>query len=177
MSKVIVFSRLFPKGNDREGQQTFFVEKIWKYFISEEKSRINELKYYQQNYYDLFNPISESDVNLDKYLPKLHTIRAGNRWKAGDVFSPRVWIDKPYKSKQLQIAPEIRIKKIYPIEIIDNEIIINGSLFGRFSKCYCDENIYTLANNDGLSIVDFVNWFGEKKFKGQIICWSDCVSY
>lgn len=40
---------------------------------------------------------------------KYHTIRAGNRFKKGDYFSPRIWTDKPYASKQYQFHPDILI--------------------------------------------------------------------
>lgn len=177
MSKVIIFSRVFPKGNKREGQPTFFVEKIWKYVWDAEKSSMNPLRYYQPNYDDLFHPMGEGQTNIHQYFPKLHTIRAGKRWKVGDVFSPRVWTDKPYKSKQMEFAPELEVKQVYDIEIINQKVIINGVSFGEYARGFYDDNVTTLANNDGLSIVDFENWFGNKFFQGQIICWSDAVSY
>lgn len=166
MSKVITFSRVFPKGNKREGQPTFFVEKIYKsLFLMKTVPP------------ELASSFNFAIMNDDKYFPKHHTIRGGNRWKVGDKFSPRVWSGKPYNSKQIILADDIEIKKVLNIEIINQKVIINGVFFGEYARGFYDDNVATLANNDGLSLVDFENWFGNKFFQGQIICWSDAVSY
>lgn len=162
MSKTILFSRVFPKYHLKAGQPTFFVEKIL--------SSIN-YKYYDED--RQFNP----RISVDSFDPKLHTIRAGKRWNVGDVFSPRVWTDKPYKSKHIIICPDIEVKQVYDIEIINQKVIINGVFWGSYARGFYDKNVNTLAHNDGLSLVDFENWFGNKFFQGQIICWSDSVSY
>lgn len=51
-----------------------------------------------------FNSVGLDDTISDQ---KHHTIRAGNRFKTGDYFSPRVWSGSPYNSKQLNMRPLI----------------------------------------------------------------------
>ena len=111
MSKVITFSRNFPSYHPKKGAPTYFVEKVLKSI--DEKHQLN-----------VWNRSDLSFINqwaLTECKPKHHTIRAGNRWKVGDKFSPRVWSDKPYKSKQITIAPDIEIKQIYLFAILDKE--------------------------------------------------------
>lgn len=159
MSKVITFSRFFPAYHPKKGKPTYFVEKLL--------SSIN-YKYYDED--RQFNP----RLSVDSFEPKHHTIRNANKWKAGDKFSPRVWSGKPYNSKQIILAPDIEIKKVYDIEIYqNNEIHINGVWMASFGSLNCE----LIANNDGLEMIDFQNWFCKLPFKGQIICWSDNVNY
>lgn len=107
---------------------------------------------------------------------KHHTIRAGNRWKVGDKFSPRVWSGKPRNSKQIIIAPDIEIKKVF-----DFEMDLNG-IYSINGKYISHKSYHKLANNDGLTEVDMQFWFmpnmnKPKEFKGQIICWDENINY
>jgi hypothetical protein len=99
---------------------------------------------------------------------KVHTIRAGHRWKAGDWFNPRVWSGKPYTSKQITFAPDIQVKKVWNIQRDDYGIFsIEGKdIYG----------IDTLAKNDGLTTDDLWRWI-KWPMEGQIICWSDEIKY
>lgn len=167
MSRVLTFSRTFPAYHPKAGQQTYFVEKVW--------SSLNEISVV--NIDGL--PDERSIFCFNTYAPKFHTIRAGNRWKVGDKFSPRVWSRKPYRSKMITIAPDIEVKKVWEIEIgqtlIDNKcagvgfIMINGELYF---------NWYQLALNDGLTQSEMCEWFKPGlPFKGQIICWNENINY
>lgn len=171
MSRVIIFSRIFPKGHPKAGQPTFFVEKIWT-SLTEDFSKTlqgmdEELKNFTENKYD----------------PKHHTIRAGNHWKVGDKFSPWVWSGKPYASKKIIIAPDIEIKKLWPVEI---------NWHGQMTIGIPEESdpdhsylipLSDVAKNDGLDCKDFENWFkchskkNDKSFTGQIICWNESINY
>lgn len=164
MSKVITFSRTFPAYHPKAGQPTYFVEKMHKSpdVLSPESVIYNK---------DIFNFAVYNDC-----LPKLHTIRAGERWKKGDKFSPRVWSGEPYKSKQITIAPDIEIKWTRYFEIAD-EYVYLGDL-GKFSKAVDYKTLADIAKNDGLSVVDFQGWFKwPRPFEGQIISWDESVSY
>lgn len=156
MAKVITFSKTFPAYHPKAGQPTYFIEKISEGLI------------YTDPYGTNFNP---------KIQPKYHTIRAGNRWKVGDKFSPRVWSDKPYNSKQVIIAPNIEIKKVWNIEIempIRKLSVTNEEgLWWQYDKGNAIQEIIT---NDGLLYEDFWEWF-PKTFKGQIICWNENINY
>lgn len=172
--KVITFSQTFPKGHPKEGQPTYFVEKIW-----------DSVGFLEKPY--CFN-LSNCLINFmrrdgDFIWPKHHTIRSGKRWKKGDWFSPRVWgtdvnpksgRSGAYQSKQIEFLPAIQIKNVWDFEIKDNgnEILLE------------DEHVYSkefpsiIARNDGLNYDDFLDWFKyPKPFIGQIICWNDQIQY
>lgn len=175
MAKVITFSTVFPAYHPKKGEPTHFVEG----FYNSLYSRNNLMDY------PVGVEIDESVLGMKK-----HTIRAGKRFKEGEYFSPRIWSGKPYNSKQIIIAPDTKIAKIWDIEIkIDliKAIIpekkdiyaifiqINGKPFLEHEK---------LAQNDGLLLEDFINWFllspdfkKNKKFTGQIICWNNSINY
>jgi hypothetical protein len=165
MSRVITFSRYFPKSHPKAGKPTFFVEKIYKSLFV--------MKCVPS---ELVKDFNFAVMNDDEYLPKHHTVRNGSRWKVGDKFSPRVWSGKPYNSKQIIISSDITITKVYNITILVLDFGKLGlqavvSIDGKFF-----DKIETLSMNDGLFVDDFLNWFLNKKeetFVGQIICWSD----
>ena len=158
----MTFSRYFPAYHPRKGEPTYFVEQIW--------NSLNELKLPVPKNKDLPHDFMWSILPLSNYGAKHHTIRAGNRWKVGDKFSPRVWSGKPYNSKQIIIAPDIEIKKVWNFEIKDSEVNINGFLYNGKTK--------DLIKNDGLEEMDFWNWFQfPNPFSGQIICWNENINY
>lgn len=162
MSKVITFSRTFPAYHPKAGQYTHFVEQIW-----------NSLG---ASYFDQVKGI---DLSLSEDRKKHHTIRAGSRWKVGDKFSPRVWSGKPYRSKQIVIAPDIEVKKVWTFEMKQDDgmfvsVYVNGVKFNNPSTL---DKLMILANNDGLNIKDMADWFESKPFTGQIICWNESVNY
>jgi hypothetical protein len=186
MSKVIVFSRTFPKGHEREGEPTYFVEKIW-HALRLERLEEGELINYIYMYSEL---LGKGKLLSDEYLkdlkdlfPKWHTIRQGNRFKKGDKFSPRVWTGKPYRSKQLIIAPDLEVKDVFHFVINpDASLIVGVKREGAELFTYhfhMGKATEVIADNNGLSLVDFASWFGDfkKPFVGQIICWTDKLNY
>lgn len=196
--KVITFSTTFPKGHIRAGQETNFVEKTWSGFDIE---KMNTLPFPEE--LNLLLPKQFENYQTLAFEPKLHTIRAGYRWNVGDMASLRVWSDKPYRSKQIEFA-QVEIKQVWNFEIIpafstvrvsirdkplrnDISIKINGktvaeNAFSALEDFGSHTDLHKLAQNDGLTVPDFVSWFGLDKpiikpFKGQIICWSEGVKY
>ena len=164
MSKVITFSRVFPKYHPKAGQPTYFVEQIYNSLFS------------KNNLMDYPNGLEIDDTIMGV---KKHTIRNGNRWKVGDKFSPRVWSDKPYNSKQIILCEDLEIKKVFDFEIkiveVDGGFASKGFLN---DKRVSPDFLMEIAENDGLLLEDFLAWFQfPKSFKGQVICWSDAVSY
>lgn len=168
MSRVITFSRVYPSYHPRKGEETYFVEKLL-------LSLNNGLEHIDKSYL------------LGKFLPpKHHTIRAGNRWKVGDKFSPRVWSDKPYRSKQIILAPDIEIKKIWDFSVkksqMGNLLFFSNLIKTDIFNCVEDETISLISKNDGLDTNDFYDWFkpyANKTYEVecQIICWNDKISY
>lgn len=182
MARIITFSRDFPKGHTRAGHPTHFPEQLFNAW---------GIKYWSKlKYLDLdnLNPDFDEDLvaefhrELDDYQSgrKFHTIRAGKRWKAGDMFSPRVWSGKPYQSKMIKLAQDVRIEKVWDVRIVGNRVFIDNNLFCdiglRSSIDY--ERFSLLAKNDGLSVKDLIEWFKMPcDFDGQIICWDKTIQY
>lgn len=174
--KVIMCSRRFPKGHPKQGQSTFFIEQILNVILPRGENGIinrNDIKP------DIL-PLINDFVLLDGEQKKHHTIRAGSRFKPGDMASLRVWSDKPYRSKQIEFA-QVEVKKTWDIEIYVGELIIEIIVNGKSQDVRAKKRIST---NDGLEVADFVNWFKihpkAKKgiaFSGQIICWSSDINY
>jgi len=163
---VITFSTHFQKGHPREGERTSFLEKIWSGLLTID----NDL------YSDYLHPDGRPDSikHADYYRsfsPKYHTVRAGQRFKVGDSFDPRIWTGKPYASKQFQFAPRLTVKKIWNFSICP----FTGDylLFEEPLKLH---QVKEIALNDGLEVDDFECWF-PKSFSGQIICWNEKLQY
>lgn len=185
MSKVVTFSRNFQRKHPRQYQSTFFVEQI-----------LNELfvSYKDRDYWDLLRLLNakalsdgrlsitdlrvfQNSLSYDITAKKLHTIRAGHRFVAGDLFSPRVWSGIPYKAPQIIFYHDIKAAQTFSFDT-DKW----GSMFveGKHKGYYGD-----IAKNDGLEPIDFLDWFGikhgdamdNKVFNGQMICWNDKIKY
>ena len=176
MAKVITFSRVFPCYHPQKGDFTYFVEQIY-----------NSLYEKSGDWSDAIDPDGKNTsyvipLNHSIADKKHHTIRAGRRWKVGDKFSPRVWSDKPYKSKQIIIAPDIEIKKIWDIEVSINDygiktICVSGKTFAIIGEQIIGNGkLQKLAKNDGLTTIQLHHWF-EKPMEGQIICWNEKINY
>lgn len=147
--RQMMFSTVFPKGHPREGQPTEFVQKILK-------------------------ALSMLDHNISmqtQYEPKWHTIRAGENWKPGDVFQPKIWSGRPYNTKTINIATPITVAQTWALEKSEHT-----ATFYLEGKPLTLANIEVIAGNDGLELIDFYNWFS-KPFSGQIICWSNTLNY
>lgn len=191
MSRVITFSRTFPSYHPRAGEPTYFVEKIYNWYFGSMKNldnnpgdyvinnmitRLNP-ELYQVNGVEVF--INSLSTGIDTW--KNHTIRAGHRWKVGDWFSPRVCSGKPYHSKQIIIAPDIQIKKEWPIKIDLTDQYEDVYYFNELGDSIPIDT-KKLSINDGLNEQDFYDWFDTPKnrkeiFDGQIICWNEKIEY
>ncbi len=177
MARVITFSRHYQTNHQKKGEPTYFVEQIWKSLGNEFVE--NEAIKIAASFTDLRkDSISDfgamKDIHFDKIMsfnPKHHTIRKGYRWKVGDKFSPRVWSGKPYVSKQIIIAPDIEIKKIWDFsrDLISDKYYLNGHEIDA-------DKLELIAKNDGLNIEDFKAWIN-KPFLGQILCWNESINY
>jgi len=173
MSKVITFSRTFPFYHPRKGEPTYFVEKIHKSIGG---------KYSKD-----FPEPEELNFDAGYFLecePKHHTIRAGHHFKVGNWFSPRVWSGKPYHSKQIIVAPDIQVKKVWDFEM--KPALWADECTYKVNGIEIDsKTIKEIAKNDGLDITDFIFWFAgqniassnRKSFSGQIICWNESLDY
>ncbi len=160
------FARFFPAYHPRAGEPTYFVEKI-----------VKSLHREGLRPWDIDPKIFSTEV-YHIVDPKPHTIRAGHHVKPGDFIRMSVWSGKPYASKQIVIAPDVEVMKTWDFEIVDLGGVIcirlNNEPFGQLHPLA--SGAQQLSKNDGLGVIDFVNWFN-KPFTGQIISWSDSVNY
>lgn len=173
MSRVITFSRVFPSYHPKAGQSTFFEYKIAR-SLYDQRLITDEIG---MRFPDLVAMVAYG------HEPKHHTIRAGNRWKAGDWFSPAVWGNDinpksgrsgPYQSKQIKFAPDIQIKKVWDFMVdVEGCFFINQKLYAYPNS---EHTLQPLAKNDGLEWMDLLNWFQEPMI-GQIICWNENIEY
>lgn len=184
MSKVIMVSRTFPATHPRKGEPTHFVEKIWKSFSVK---ALGETFYLcmdddcrELNKNAPYSLVSDFLLSLNKYSnadnevhPKHHTIRAGKRWKDGDTASLRIWSGKPYRSKQIIIASDVKIT-VKDIEINKLwQVWIDGELVGDFRWPKQFDKLISLCENDGVSSQDLTDWFKNRlPLGGQILCWN-----
>jgi hypothetical protein len=191
MSKVITFSTVFPSYHPKKGDYTYFVEKIYNSLgdlIPRRKSGFyfEQLSELNPNLTPTIQLAFYDSVNREIIEQKHHTIRAGKRFKVGDMASMRIWGDDinpksgrkgAYHSKQITIAPETEIFYAPKIEIYKtSEIIIDGKFYATFGT----DKSRDLAKNDGLSEEDLKNWFKYPKndlLDCQIICWNKDLKY
>ncbi len=177
LSREMICAREYNISNEKvtyKAEPTYFVEKITRSLLEQGNRPVD----------------INCDFNEEMYYiveGKHHTIRAGNRWKVGDKFSPRVWSGKPYASKQIEIAPAIEIKKIWKYEIkvpskgveqwLLNDTMVSES--NEYMQQWFNAGlIEAIAKNDGLTLSDFLNWFQHPKpFIGQIIAWNESINY
>ena len=180
MAKIVTFSRVFPSTHPKKGEPTYFVEailtqlginyKVGRYFmwLVENNPKIDGV--FLMKFFD----------SLKREVPpKSHTIRNHKKpLKVGEFISPKCWADKPYNKTiegfwQINFAPIIEIKKVWDFEIKENGFFIN-----RMLTNHIDGRALRIAENDGLAIDDFKNWFQfPKLFEGQINCWNEKINY
>ena len=178
MSKVILCSRYFQKDHPKSGEPTFFVEKVWK--------ALQTIGYSEPQYFFDELPGLESIIDLDVFKTtweKYHTVRKGKRWKVGDTASLRVWSGKPYRSKQITFADNVKVEKVFDIDIDECGVISINGLYFLPDEIGGNDPEEELAKNDGLSLDDFYEWLvmpcfrKEKAFSGQIICFTNNINY
>lgn len=182
MSRVITFSRVFPSYHPKAGQPTYFVEKMHNSFNIEFRGEefiysidIDDLNQLNPDlrHTDILRGFIES-LKSRVYMTdkKYHTIRAGFRFKKGDMFSPRVWSGKPYNSKQITIHSDLKIENVFKIQIYPSGLIL---IDGEKLKT---DDLSVIAANDGLDLSDLKSWFKFPcSFEGQIICWDSKIKY
>lgn len=168
----------------KDGEPTYFIEKIWRALFES-----THTEGWTQRYHPLLPDYNEFKYKyacrLNKlwdgfeivHNPKLHSIREDkhNRWKQGKKI--HFYIGSRTKNA-FQFAPVVECKGVQNIEIIHTDWQTKIGVFECFSvsvdeRILSFEEIDALAKNDGFkSIPDFLSWFN-KDFKGKIIHWTD----
>jgi len=174
--RVLTFSHHFPAGHPKVGQPTGFVEKVLLGLLHSEEITTGRCIELARQVFDKDHPLcSYNAIRAYVCNPlKFHTIRAGSRWKPGDMASLRVWSGLLRRSKQIEFA-QVEIKRVWEIEVSEFWFV-NGHILEY-------DQVVELAKNDGLEYSDFVEWFKihpkqkDYVFKGQVISWSSEINY
>lgn len=144
---VITLSKRFPTGHNRAGDLTFFHEALLNALHNTEATLTLD---------------DADDTSIQIYERKNHTIRANYPLWAKRIaevergeacLSIRQWTDKPYRSKQVEIA---RLTKD------DGVGIQKVELTNDLSECIIRRRHYNyvdIAQNDGLHPADWLDWF------------------
>lgn len=162
----------------------YFVRKIWSALVSFQIERPISFEIFDALHLNALNVRFDysTDFSFEKaeYKPKIHTIRAGNRWRVGMMID---FFINTRTINMFRFAPKTPAKHVQNIKIryiIDPgypdetmiEFYIDNKLFCIGYKEYVLKKIYDLAINDGFeSAEDFLNYFN-KEFTGQIIFWA-----
>lgn len=127
-------STKFPDGNLKHGKPTGFVEKI------KAEVKIHTIR-----------------QNFQLWKKRLIEIEAGNA-----VLSVRIWAEKPYRSKQVEVfrfdkSDEIGVQGLY----FDSNNLLEAFVSHEDSESKYQTYIspVRLAFNDGLNFAEFQNWF------------------
>lgn len=148
---VITISKRFPTGHNRAGDLTFFHETLSNALHNTEATLTVD---------------DADDTSIQIYERKIHTIRANYPlWtkriaevERGEAcLSIRQWTDKPYRSKQVEIA---RLTKDDGVGI-QQLSFPGGDMSAPTVKA--DKRVMLdldeLSRNDGLSWSDWYSWF------------------
>ena len=104
---------------------------------------------------------------------KIHTIRAGTRWRAGMPIQMAYGVrTKNYDQFNVGRSKFERCTSAQPI-FMTFDWILKISIGARYLG---PKEMELLITNDGVTISQFTNWFfpqGRFKFSGQIIHWTD----
>lgn len=160
---VLGFKQKFPWG-----EPTYFREKIW---LAGTYKNITPGKKVLCDFSQGFQKISKIEI-----YPKLHTIRAGNRWKAGDKIHMAYGVrTKNYEQFNKGISELEYVKSVQNFAIKwypGDDIHPNGSITVGIDGTIIDD-VNQLAINDGFDdLLYFMKWFN-KDFTGQIIHWTN----
>ena len=129
------------------------------------------------NEFPSFHPMRGKPTGFaEKFLrgEKIHTCRLNAEvfWKTGDIVSVRRWTGKAYQSVQTVIAEPVALR-VVPVTI---EFTRNGWLFVTLDGLKLDSREF--AKNDGLSFIDFLNWFFPRRKKDMFDKWvGSCVFF
>ena len=154
-------SRYFPKGHPKEGQPTYFVEKILKSLYFAGKVTLEDIQ--NLNIKDFDWKVFET------CFPKLHTCRAAlDSWieivrkvNSGEyVLELFYWSGKPYHKDENGIGQVVfaTIDKDSGCGVQKVELNFK-TLVSKVDGNPWNQNIDEIGRNDGLNFEDFKEWF------------------
>jgi hypothetical protein len=110
---------------------------------------------------------NESFISAIVAGQKIHTIRAGQRWQAGDVAHFCARAGQP---DQYEFWPPHAVQLVQTIELTTSELRVDDRALGT-------AELLVLAQADGFATAaDLFAFFADKvlPFQGQLLHWTDC---
>ena len=157
----------------------YFVRKILFGLIKGGVCKFSDFDHYNNLHREKFGVDFENKIEYKE--GKIHTIRAGNRWRVGMVID---FFINTRTINMFRFAPKIAAKHVQKIKINwvqdygnDLKIVCIEIDNQPFIELYTDlaigsDKLIKLAINDGFeSASDFLNYFN-KDFTGQLIFWA-----
>lgn len=154
---VITVSRNFPVKHPRAGQPTYFVDQIESTIYCTDKCE-GECNICSCRHFIELKKIHTIRANYDLWKKRIDEVNAGNA-----VLSIRYWSGRPYYTKQVEIC---QLGKDSGCGV--QALIFTDKTLHSATACgpeypnptwYFGLNIGGLAKNDGLSEIDFMEWF------------------
>ena len=172
MSKQLAFRLYFPTYHPKAGQQTYFVEKLFRGFPDYVESPfVTSDRLVPKHQYPGIGSVIDI-WELERVKPKFQKIAPGLKWSVGDKFTPYVYLGVPYMSGRILLGPDVEVVKVWDFnwDPYRNVLQINGK------DQYNMSTLLRLAENEGLELRDFLDWYIEP-IEGQIICWNNEINY
>jgi hypothetical protein len=132
------------------------------------------------------NPQSSPGNMFSSYAPKIHTIREGQRWKAGDLLHMATGVrTKQYHRFNEDIRELWFVKSVQRFDLkfrspdvcilfIDKNIMYSKNAGENSTVIHGLEWMEQFVKNDGFESIDqFFRWFKEPVDNAQIIHWTD----
>ncbi len=111
--------------------------------------------------------------NILMGAPKLHSLRAGKRWRAGMsiqmAYGVRTGHYRQFNKGIKELSTCISTQRVFMTYDFQLEVSIDGRYLMPIEKAH-------FINNDGLTRDEFVSWFFPKypfEWSGQIIHWTN----
>lgn len=144
-----------------DNKPNFFVEKIWKGLLAFGLASNLDFHHYQK----LYKKFVGYEWCSDSFVPKIHTIRREQRWRA--EMTIELTTELP-NNDFFNFAPEVTCLSVQEI-CISHTAAFQVSIDGRILNQHA---LNALAINDGFKdINDFKNYF-DSDFNGQIVHWT-----
>lgn len=193
MAKVLILSDRFPSSHPKKSHPTNFLDMFLNGLkengvFDEEYINTQFERIYSDTLFRHYRGWVEDSYTRSKKT-KLHTIRNGTNRKLGEMLSPRLWYNLPYKKPgTVVICDDLPIRQLYGIHIqkivntlkveitgtsksLNFEVLINipkwQGEYGINTMEMTSQSLYRtgeplfdkLCSLDGLNQIDLHNWF------------------
>lgn len=176
---IITLAKKFPANHRRAGELTYFKEKIINTFLDEARVvGCDCCKYETRNCDECFNS-RNSTIYHNNYnqRTKIHTIRINSDYwvkkckqinEGSAELLLRQWKNRPYKDPQDKEFATLKKLGYQILKIEKFGQFASVSVFDEKRKKFKKIDLLSVAQHDGLSEEDFIDWFFPKNKNGII---------